>query len=589
MPGTNEALADAFSGVVGTLVSLWCFYPIERLKTNVQAGTTNSLSSSTTMPLPLSLPFSSSSSSSSPSGTYSLETILKWFRQSFRGCGTKSLHATASSFCYFYFYSWILSVHHARRRKRKIAGPLRPSTGLVLAAIAAMMNTFVTLPLDVLSSRRTVGNGDSEAKATFERNATTGTTGTGTKTKTKTTTTKTKTMTAKSAESAAETSQSKASEDQPHRAMMAKAWNSIGKGEAPGQNPSSQKAPTASTSLASSASTSSSPSSEDSPVVELVFHEACGCSEDLLYLDRDGNGNITINNNSNASSNANSNINSNSSHNSGGSNEEADDRDHDNKSSHCSQGSSGSGHTMVSQNEEYKTRWREHQLQRQADRKRRRQLQEPPRQPQPQPQPQLQPTPPPPLPLPLPALRIKMCFRKWTRLWKGLAPALLLCSNPSIHYTVFDVLKTNLLAYKTATKRTNPKLSVSEAFVLGLLSKFVATIVTYPLIRAKVLMMVRGDDDDDHNDDHNDDDPSRETSRESQRNTLRTSSSSSSLVSVLQESYHRDGGLKGLYKGCDWQLIHTLLKSALMMAIREQITGTSRALFGVRPAARASS
>jgi len=182
-----------------------------------------------------------------------------------------------------------------------------------------------------------------------------------------------------------------------------------------------------------------------------------------------------------------------------------------------------------------------------------------------------------------------MCFRKWTRLWKGLAPALLLCSNPSIHYTVFDVLKTNLLAYKTATKRTNPKLSVSEAFVLGLLSKFVATIVTYPLIRAKVLMMVRGDDDDDHNDDHNDDDPSRETSRESQRNTLRTSSSSSSLVSVLQESYHRDGGLKGLYKGCDWQLIHTLLKSALMMAIREQITGTSRALFGVRPAARASS
>lgn len=167
---------------------------------------------------------------------------------------------------------------------------------------------------------------------------------------------------------------------------------------------------------------------------------------------------------------------------------------------------------------------------------------------------------------------------KYSKLWKGLAPALLLCSNPSIHYTVFDMLKTKLLVWKRLNNTQRHKqqqqqqqqLSVSEAFVLGLVSKFVATIVTYPLIRAKVLMMVRTDDDD--NDDGNDNDDGS------------SSSSSPSLWSVLQESYFRDGGIKGLYKGCDWQLLHTLLKSALMMAIREQITDTSRAFFRVKPA-----
>jgi hypothetical protein len=80
---------------------------------------------------------------------------------------------------------------------------------------------------------------------------------------------------------------------------------------------------------------------------------------------------------------------------------------------------------------------------------------------------------------------------------------------------------------------------MSQAFLLGLVAKFVATISTYPLIRAKVILMV---------------------------------SSETSLWKSLVKSYNQDGGIKGLYKGCDWQLIHTLLKNALMMMVRERIT-----------------
>ena len=56
-------------------------------------------------------------------------------------------------------------------------------------------------------------------------------------------------------------------------------------------------------------------------------------------------------------------------------------------------------------------------------------------------------------------------------LWRGLVPSLLLCSNPSIHYTVFDLLKSNLLE-----RRSNKKLiSMPESFAINLVSKLTAT------------------------------------------------------------------------------------------------------------------
>jgi Mitochondrial carrier protein len=141
----------------------------------------------------------------------------------------------------------------------------------------------------------------------------------------------------------------------------------------------------------------------------------------------------------------------------------------------------------------------------------------------------------------------------FTYLWKGLTPALLLCMNPAIHYTVYDIFKNRLLTshphsttpssdtnhHHPNTNQYHRRLSMSQAFFLGLTAKFVATIATYPLIRAKVILMV---------------------------------TSETSLWSALIKSYHNDDGIRGLYKGCDWQLLHTLLKSALMMMVREYIT-----------------
>lgn len=136
----------------------------------------------------------------------------------------------------------------------------------------------------------------------------------------------------------------------------------------------------------------------------------------------------------------------------------------------------------------------------------------------------------------------------YSTLWKGLTPALLLCSNPSINYTVFDMTKNLILSRRRSRSRSS--LSMPEAFLVGLFAKFVATIITYPLIRAKVILMV---------------------------------TSEKSLLGSLMRSYKKDG-VRGLYKGCDWQLIHTVLKSALMMMVREKISfSTHQLIVGAPP------
>lgn len=70
----------------------------------------------------------------------------------------------------------------------------------------------------------------------------------------------------------------------------------------------------------------------------------------------------------------------------------------------------------------------------------------------------------------------------WTGLWRGLKPSLVLCVNPAITYGLFERMKSAL--YQDTGTHPSPYLT----FLLGLISKTVATVVTYPYIMAKVRM-----------------------------------------------------------------------------------------------------
>ncbi|MCJ1479040.1 ADP/ATP carrier protein [Lambiella insularis] len=72
----------------------------------------------------------------------------------------------------------------------------------------------------------------------------------------------------------------------------------------------------------------------------------------------------------------------------------------------------------------------------------------------------------------------------WTGLWRGLKASLVLVVNPAITYGAYQRLKELLFPGKT-------HLRPWEAFLLGAMSKSIATIVTHPLIVAKVGLQSR--------------------------------------------------------------------------------------------------
>ena len=181
-------------------------------------------------------------------------------------------------------------------------------------------------------------------------------------------------------------------------------------------------------------------------------------------------------------------------------------------------------------------------------------------------------------------------LRSILSLWNGLLPAILLCTNPAIQYTMFENLKGALLQHRTSQQqhhqggKQQKGLTMWQAFVFGLISKFFATIMTYPLIRAKVMLMVSSpdvfDDDDDINGDSHHCSRIRTSSGHTKSNNEQSGSKKHPRsLPLLLVSIFRNDGMRGLYRGCSVQLLHTIMKSALMLMIRERITAVCHRIF----------
>ncbi|TQE05092.1 hypothetical protein C1H46_009244 [Malus baccata] len=144
----------------------------------------------------------------------------------------------------------------------------------------------------------------------------------------------------------------------------------------------------------------------------------------------------------------------------------------------------------------------------------------------------------------------------WIDAFDGLGISLLLTANPAIQYTVFDQLKLRLLKRKNKTgKDSSPEaLSAFTAFVLGAVSKTVATVLTYPAIRCKVMIQAADEDD-------------GKTKNPQPK-------SSKTIPAVLCAIWKREGIL-GFFKGLHAQILKTVLSSALLLMIKEKISAAT--------------
>eukprot|EP00940_MAST-03C_sp_MAST-3C-sp2_P003541 g3541.t1 len=128
--------------------------------------------------------------------------------------------------------------------------------------------------------------------------------------------------------------------------------------------------------------------------------------------------------------------------------------------------------------------------------------------------------------------------------WKGIAPGLLLTINPGI----VQLLRKTLTDIRTRGGTRRP--SSLENFWIGLVSKLVASAITYPLVVSKIVMTV--------------------SRKQRDRGKARERSSLAKIVQIWTEIARRRG-LSGLYKGIRPHLANAALKAGILNAVRLKI------------------
>jgi len=127
-------------------------------------------------------------------------------------------------------------------------------------------------------------------------------------------------------------------------------------------------------------------------------------------------------------------------------------------------------------------------------------------------------------------------------LWSSTIASLILVSNPTINFVVYDKVRQIML--KTA-KTKNRGLTSGEIFFNGAVAKAIATIVTYPVQIAQTRLRAHG---------------GKDEGREKYKNTL----------DVLIKLYRSDGIL-GWFAGMDVKLVQTVLTAAFQFVCYEHI------------------
>lgn len=146
----------------------------------------------------------------------------------------------------------------------------------------------------------------------------------------------------------------------------------------------------------------------------------------------------------------------------------------------------------------------------------------------------------------------------WRQAFNGLGASLVLTSNPAIQYTVYEQLKERILKSRKSTISKSADasplvLSALSAFLLGALSKTVATTITYPAIRCKVLLQAAQSED----------------NEQPEQGAQVKDRAVKHIVDAIHIIWHMEGP-QGFYKGLQAQVLKTILSASVMLMIKEK-------------------
>ncbi|KAJ3236490.1 ADP/ATP carrier protein [Chytriomyces hyalinus] len=151
-------------------------------------------------------------------------------------------------------------------------------------------------------------------------------------------------------------------------------------------------------------------------------------------------------------------------------------------------------------------------------------------------------------------------------LWRGFPASLVLTVNPALTYGLFERVKSLVVARRMKravgkgvdVKSVSGTLSAGDAFLVGALTKALATVVTYPYIMAKVRMQWRPPVSSDRDE---------EGKKKHMEDAIRYKSATDVLSKVWQTE-----GLFGWYVGLNAQLLKAVLCQGILFMIKDYFT-----------------
>ena len=180
------------------------------------------------------------------------------------------------------------------------------------------------------------------------------------------------------------------------------------------------------------------------------------------------------------------------------------------------------------------------------------------------------------------------------QLWSGTGASLLLVSNPAIQLFIYEQGKTHLLQHHTfsflnpwriwkairwdawdisPSSITSTNLNPLEAFLLGAISKGIATVLTYPLQLAQVVVRLQRD--------IRNTSAAQQTLVQNKNGPKSQDENYHNLISQHSKRFrgtwdcifqlYRKGGLQALYTGMDAKLLLNILSAAFTFLTYEQI------------------
>ncbi|PCH42079.1 mitochondrial carrier [Wolfiporia cocos MD-104 SS10] len=153
-------------------------------------------------------------------------------------------------------------------------------------------------------------------------------------------------------------------------------------------------------------------------------------------------------------------------------------------------------------------------------------------------------------------------------LWLGLRPGLVLTVNPAITYGAYERVKSVLVLAQEAAGRGS-KLSPWTAFLVGALSKTLATVVTYPYIMAKVRIQARSADTEEAVAEHQPAPPKHAYHHAHSKHV--------GALGILARVWRQEGFL-GWYQGMGAQITKAVLSQALLFMSKDQFESWALAI-----------